>query len=176
MQAGGRRRKITLKTNDKDEAARRAGKLYDDIRARGWEPALAAFDPTKAGKTDCVTVGDFIEAAGTGLAPRSLRGYVGSFRWIVAAVFGIEGGEPRPDAPNAYYRAAKTFKRLTAWLRGKGVMGGKPLHTLRKEFGSMIAATADIHTASRQLRHSNISTALELFNEHQAGRITLAHE
>jgi integrase len=32
------------------------------------------------------------------------------------------------------------------------------LHDLRREFGSIIAATSDIYTASRQLRHSNIAT------------------
>ena len=368
FQVAGRREKVGLNTNSKDEAARRAVKVYNDIRARGWEAALAEFDPSKAEKTDCATVGDFltaVESAGSGYAPRTLKGYVSSFRWIVAAVFGVEGdrkrfdykgdgnrlwrekidrkrmdsltperiqhaidryivkagssplaiqtatrsvasvarqaralfapkmvkklpfkrlnnpfagieiegakvnryagtvnaqtlfgdarkelaesdpeaykafilalgaglrrkeidllqwqqidpskneiriqtneyfgtktedsedkvfidpglvsellryrdastdlfilegGPPKPEASHAYYRAAKTFKRLTVWLRGKGVMGNKPLHTLRKEFGSMIAATADIHTASRQLRHSSIQTASDYYLDHR---------
>ena len=36
---------------------------------------------------------------------------------------------------------------MTAWLRAQGVEGDRPLHTLRKEFGSIICAAADIHTS-----------------------------
>lgn len=57
-----------------------------------------------------------------------------------------------------YYRCQPVFIRVTAWLRKQGIKGDKPLHTLRKEFGSIICASADIYTASRQLRHSNLST------------------
>ena len=57
-----------------------------------------------------------------------------------------------------FYRAVETFTRLTTWLRSHGVLTDKPLHALRKEFGSIICESADIHTASRQLRHSNLST------------------
>jgi integrase len=65
---------------------------------------------------------------------------------------------PNPEAVRADYRAEATFDRLTAWLRAKGIATPKPLHDLRREFGSIIAATSDIYTASRQLRHSNIAT------------------
>jgi hypothetical protein len=36
------------------------------------------------------------------------------------------------------------------------VEGAKPLHTFRKEAGSIIATKAGIHAASRFLRHSDI--------------------
>ena len=120
IQAGGRRQRVGLNTNNREEAARTAARLYGEITSKGWEPALAAFDPTKVEKTDCVTVGDFIEAveaAGTGLAPRSLRGYVGSFRWIVAAVFGIEGDKTRFDYKgdgNRRWREKIDRKRMDA--------------------------------------------------------------
>ena len=65
---------------------------------------------------------------------------------------------PNPEAVRADYRAEATFYRLTGWLRAKGIATPKPLHDLRREFGSIIAATSDIYTASRQLRHSNIAT------------------
>lgn len=72
----------------------------------------------------------------------------------------VVGPELKPGATAAvqYYRCASVFGRVTAWLRQQGVKGNKPLHTLRKEFGSIICACADIHAASRQLRHSNLST------------------
>lgn len=66
--------------------------------------------------------------------------------------------QARPNRKGQFYRCGATFARVTSWLRGKGVLTHKPLHTLRKEFGSIITANADIHTASRQLRHSNIGT------------------
>lgn len=76
-----------------------------------------------------------------------------------ASLYVLSGNrEPNPEAVRADYRAEATFDRLTAWLRGKGIATPKPLHDLRREFGSIIAAKADIYTASRQLRHSNIAT------------------
>lgn len=65
------------------------------------------------------------------------------------------------------YRCAATLNRATAWLRKNGVLAQKPLHTLRKEFGSMITAQADIHTASRQLRHSTIATTAAYYADHR---------
>jgi integrase len=41
-------------------------------------------------------------------------------------------------------------------LRKNGVEGAKPIHTLRKEAGSIIATKAGIHAASRFLRHADI--------------------
>ena len=71
--------------------------------------------------------------------------------------------QPKPESSHAYYRAASTFDRLTKWLRTQGILAHKPLHTLRKEFGSIVCATADIHTASRQLRHANIGTTASFY-------------
>ncbi len=71
-----------------------------------------------------------------------------------------------------YYRCQETFQRVTSWLRANGVTGNKPLHTLRKEFGSIICAAADIHTASRQLRHSNLATTAAYYADHRR-RITV---
>jgi hypothetical protein len=43
-----------------------------------------------------------------------------------------------------------------AWLRAHGVESSKPIHTLRKEIGSVIASEHGIFEASRYLRHSDI--------------------
>lgn len=78
-----------------------------------------------------------------------------------------------PDKPfqsggrSQYYRAQLTFEKVNTWLRANGVTGTKPLHTLRKEFGSIICAVADIHTASRQLRHKQISTTAAHYTDHR---------
>ena len=63
---------------------------------------------------------------------------------------------PILDATYSTYRCKKTFDGLTAWLRGKGVDAQKPLHELRKEFGSVIANEHGIYAASRALRHTDI--------------------
>jgi integrase len=54
------------------------------------------------------------------------------------------------------YRCEPVFKKVIAWLRKHGVDGYKPLHTLRKEIGSVIASESGIFEASRFLRHADI--------------------
>jgi integrase len=74
---------------------------------------------------------------------------------------------PKPSAGFKYYRARLTFKRLAAWLRSKGVLANKPLHEMRKEFGSIVAAAGGIHVASRQLRHASIATTAAFYADHR---------
>jgi hypothetical protein len=62
----------------------------------------------------------------------------------------------RPSTRYSRYRCQKTFKALTDWLRTKGVPSKRPLHVLRKQFGSLIAEQHGIHAASTQLRHADI--------------------
>jgi integrase len=61
------------------------------------------------------------------------------------------------------YRADGHFKAMLAWLRSKGVMARTPLHTLRKEFGSLINQQFGIFAASAALRHSNITITREAY-------------
>jgi integrase len=63
---------------------------------------------------------------------------------------------PRLGALYENYRAERIFENLIAWLRSKGVATKTPLHTLRKEFGSLINQRHGIHAASLALRHANI--------------------
>jgi hypothetical protein len=65
--------------------------------------------------------------------------------------------EPRSATTYAHYRAQADFDSLTAWLRVKGVTAIKPLHELRKEFGSQLCAKYGIYAASRMLRHADIA-------------------
>jgi integrase len=64
--------------------------------------------------------------------------------------------QPKASGASRFYRCDAHFKMLTTWLRGKGVDSIKPLHTLRKEVGSIIASEHGIFEASRFLRHSDI--------------------
>jgi integrase len=65
---------------------------------------------------------------------------------------------PKSGMTYQYYRAEPVFQRVYAWLRLKGVRSLKPLHTLRKEFGSVINHHFGLYAAMTALRHSNIGT------------------
>lgn len=66
---------------------------------------------------------------------------------------------PRVGLDRQYYRCQHIFRHLTAWLRSKGVKANKPIHELRKEFGSLVNEKFGIYAASRALRHSDITTS-----------------
>lgn len=57
----------------------------------------------------------------------------------------------------ARYRAQETFTRLAKWLRAHGVQARTPLHTLRKEAGSLICEQHGLFAASRFLRHADVA-------------------
>jgi hypothetical protein len=52
---------------------------------------------------------------------------------------------------------------LIDWLRKNGVNGKRPMHTMRKEVGSVIASRDGIFAASRFLRHSDIRITSRLY-------------
>jgi integrase len=80
------------------------------------------------------------------------RGY----RASATSAFVIESAGQPKFVSYSHYRCQEVFDRLLTWLRQNGVKGNKPLHTLRKEFGSQICAAHGVHAASRQLRHADI--------------------
>lgn len=53
------------------------------------------------------------------------------------------------------------------WLRRHGVRGDKPLHVLRKEFGSIVAQSSDLFTASKALRHSSLAVTAGFYVENR---------
>ena len=61
------------------------------------------------------------------------------------------------------YRCEPTHKSLLTWLRQHGVSGIRPIHTLRKEIGAVIASRDGIWKASRYLRHSDIRITSKLY-------------
>ena len=65
--------------------------------------------------------------------------------------------QPKPVLRGDFYRCNTHFERLNAWLRLQGVTEQKPLHTLRKEFGTLVNAAHGIHAASKALRHADIT-------------------
>jgi len=61
------------------------------------------------------------------------------------------------------YRCNREFSILIKWLKEQGVNTQKPIHTLRKEIGSIIAAEHGIFAASRYLRHSDIQITAAVY-------------
>jgi integrase len=72
-----------------------------------------------------------------------------------------------PDMGKLYdhYRCNAIFEKLIAWLRSKGVKTRNPLHTLRKEYGSLITASYGVHAASQLLGHADITTTVQHYVE-----------
>ena len=71
----------------------------------------------------------------------------------------VIGGDvaARPEVSTYHhYRCDCIFKKLTAWLKTRGIEDRNALHTLRKEFGTQINRTHGLFAASAQLRHSSI--------------------
>jgi integrase len=76
--------------------------------------------------------------------------------------------ESRPLASYSHYRCEAIFNRLTGWLKAHGVPGDKPLHTLRKEFGSRVCQLHGIYAASRALRHADIGVTAQHYLDKKA--------
>ena len=73
-------------------------------------------------------------------------------------------------ATSNIYRAQAVFERLSAWLRRHGVRACKPLHELRKEFGSMVNRKHGLSAAKDLLGHADIGTTAGYYIDkpHQA--------
>ena len=63
---------------------------------------------------------------------------------------------PIANATFENYRAQAVFERLSAWLKAHGVTARKPVHELRKEFGSMVNRKHGLSAAKDLLRHADI--------------------
>ena len=75
--------------------------------------------------------------------------------------------ESKQKAWGRHYRCQQVFDRLTTWLRDYGVEGNKPLHTLRKEAGAIVATEAGIYAASRFLRHADMQVTSQFYADHK---------
>jgi integrase len=91
-----------------------------------------------------------------------------NFREKAAGPFVIASSvDPRPGANYNHYRCEAEFQRLSAWLKQSGVATAKPIHCLRKEYGSAVNSKFGIHAASRALRHSDIRTSSAVYVDSQ---------
>jgi integrase len=83
---------------------------------------------------------------------------------------------PKANVSYAHYRCQTVFERVTGWLHIHGVPGKKPLHLLRKEYGSRICDRYGIYIASRMLRHSDVATTAAHYVDKKAtATVCLGH-
>jgi integrase len=87
------------------------------------------------------------------------RGY----RPRASSDFVIESDLEPSSAEWNRYRCQPHFRALAGWLREHGIEGDKPIHVLRKEFGSRINENGDIHAASMALRHADIGITAQFY-------------
>lgn len=81
-----------------------------------------------------------------------------SFKQSSDSEFVLSGSDPHVGATYDYYRCDCTWRDLHAWLRAKGIKQRKAIHSLRKESGSLIAASFGIEAARQHLGHRDIRT------------------
>jgi integrase len=93
------------------------------------------------------------------------------FRARAASRFVIEGGRDSRSSTRrtwSRYRCESTFDFVNLWLRRQGVDSPKPLHTLRKESGSLVAQQHGLFQAQQHLRHRDVSTTARFYLDRKA--------
>jgi integrase len=55
----------------------------------------------------------------------------------------------------------------------KGITDGKPIHALRKEYGSVVNQKYDIFVASRALRHASVAITDQYYVDARGARPTV---
>jgi integrase len=66
--------------------------------------------------------------------------------------------DERPNGKKeiGHKRGYRVLKRLAAWLKSKGIAHGRPVHFLRKVFGSVVATRHGLFAAREYLGHSSV--------------------
>ncbi len=123
-----------------------------------WQRGTISIEATEYGMTKTEGSAEEIDI-GT-----DLLAYFKAAKEASKSEFVVESKAAPTAAPHwNRYRCDGHFKAMLAWLRAKGVTARNPLHTLRKEFGSLINQKFGIFAASAALRHSNITITREAY-------------
>ena len=123
-----------------------------------WQQGTITIEATEYGLTKTESSADEIDVG------EDLLAYFKSAMAQSKSEFVIESKAAPTAAPHwNRYRCDGHFKAMLEWLRAKGVTVRNPLHTLRKEFGSLINQKFGIFAASAALRHSNITITREAY-------------
>jgi integrase len=130
-----------------------------------WETAAIRIEPTRHFHPKSE------DSIGDVAVDPELMEFFRTYQASATGQFVIESSREPKDVTYSYYRCHHALVRLNQWLRKNGVKGNKPLHILRKEYGSQINAIHGIHAASRALRHADIRVTNEYYTDSRA-RVT----
>lgn len=123
-----------------------------------WERQTITVESSEYGTVKTDSSSDEIDVGADFLA------YFKAEMAVSKSSFVIESKAAPTAAPHwNRYRCDGHFKNFIDWLRSKGVTVRNPIHTLRKEFGSLVNQKFGIFAASAALRHSNISITREAY-------------
>lgn len=96
------------------------------------------------------------------------------------SVFVLRGGDAHPNKPYEVYRADaspfRTWRKLAAWLRTKGIRSEKPTHYLRKQAGSLIHEAHGLEAARDFLGHTGIEITAGSYLAPRCATVDLAEE
>ncbi len=130
----GRRQAFALGTNNADEAAGRALRIFKMLKTEGWEATLRKFKPD-ADRPDAntLTVGDFLKAVETagGTRHRTFANYSYALRRIAADIAGGTRHRFNPAAPvwskpdDAVSLSALTGEAVNRWRIGFVAKAGR---------------------------------------------------
>jgi len=85
--------------------------------------------------------------------------------------FVVAGVEPAKNIDGYHYRANRAHQEIVKWLHSKGITARNPIHTLRKEYGSLVCEKAGVYVASRLLRHASVTMTAAVYTDDR-GRVT----
>jgi hypothetical protein len=113
IQFAGRRSWVSFHTANKKQAAIMARDFYEDLRANGWEVALARHKGIPVGKKVNVTVGEYIEAVGEKslFTPKTLVSYAAALHKIAGDI----AQETKREKRDAIKLRALTNEKIEAW-------------------------------------------------------------
>jgi site-specific recombinase XerD len=114
IQHDNQRRRIGLKTTDKEQAGALALECYLKLRALGWEETLrwCKGDSTAAKKSD-VTIGEYLEAvtAKSPIYPKTIQSYAKALRKIAGDI----AVETKREKRDAIKLRTLTAEKIEAW-------------------------------------------------------------
>jgi integrase len=105
----------------------------------------------------------------------ALSSVLQGFRAKAKSDFVIEEGSSSTGSSKPWgrrYRCQGVFERLMLWLRKNGIESRAPIHTLRKEAGSIVSTQSGIHAASLFLRHADMQVTSQFYADHKE-RVTI---
>lgn len=86
------------------------------------------------------------------------------YKQVTQGEFVVQSKNPaRKTKHYRHYRCEHLFKFVNQWLRNHGVKALKPLHTLRKEFGSLVVEKFGLVAAKSALRHASVEITMTYY-------------